>query len=608
MALFKHLAAHATRTALLLLTLVGFSSAAHAGFGDAGTYAVVQESYGSWTGGSNTTTDIRSYFDSPAAHVTDVLGITMDKVPLRATVFRPSASGKFPIVFILHGNHAPEEASFQGHAWLQQHLASHGYIAVAIDQDFLNGGFGEMDARAIVLLRHMQLWRKWSTTYGNAYYNKVDMTKIALVGHSRGGEAIAVAKALNTAHSASLTSAPDYYKFNISALFAIAPTDKYILTDIDPKTQRPYFANPANPNDPAQSAPIVLDDIAYATIHGSHDEDVGFFYGQNQYERAQRAALATPTHIKAAYMVNGANHKHFNSVWAAPCVAGYTSEACADGPFHIRPLSGLIRPDQSQQAVKVYLTAYLQNVLRAANSIDVLTNRTPDSSLPAGVTIVPRFQAKGRVVLNHYQEDASASTGSRSGVTNAGSNLFEMQEMNLFPNEIWFFGTPIAYPDYPHSYLATNALRLAWQSNAAEYRLNFASTTTVGSLVSSNPILSFDVGQMYEFAQDKNPKGVDQDFSVHLLVNYFGATQVSNALPVSNYARLPYPDRVYTYMNENEIGADFSHTMLRTVRIPLADFVAGKPTLNLNQIKGIVFKFNQKPSGRVLIDNIQVSK
>ncbi len=608
MALFKHMTASAARAASLLLALVVLPHAAHAGLGDPGTYSVIQESYGSWTGGANTTTDIRSYFDSPASHVSDVLGITMDKAPLRATVFRPSAIGKFPIVFILHGNHQPEEASFQGHAYLQQHLASHGYIAVAIDQDFLNGAFGELDARAIVLLRHMQLWRKWSTTYGNQYYNKADMTKIGLVGHSRGGEAITVAKILNTAHSSSLTSAPDYYKFNIAAMFSIAPTDKYILADVDPKTQNPYFADPANPTDPARSAPIVLDDAAYATLHGTHDEDVGHFYGQNQYERAQRATLATPTHIKAAYLVHGANHKHFNSIWAAPCVAGYTSEACADGPFHVRPLTGLIRPDQSQQALKVYLTAYLQNVLRAANTKDVLTNRVPDASLPAGVTIVPRYQDKGRVALNHYQEDASTSTGSRSGVTNAGSSLFEMQEMYLFPNEVWFFGSPMGYPDYPHSYLATNALKLAWQSNAAEYRLNFASTTTVGSLASSYPVLSFDVGQMYEFAQDKNPKGVDQDFSVHLLVNYFGITYVSNALPVSNYARLLYPDRVYSYMGENEIGNDFSHTMLRTVRMPLADFVAGKPTLALNQIKGIVFKFNQKPSGRLLLDNIQVSK
>ncbi|TCS33748.1 chlorophyllase-like protein [Paucimonas lemoignei] len=605
MSILKNLAA---RAAFMLAALAGFTQPAHAGYGDPGTYAVIQESYGSWTGGANTTTDITSYFNSPAYHVSEVLGITMDKAPLRATVYRPNATGKFPIVFILHGNHAPEEPSFQGHAYLQQHLASHGYIAVAVDEDFLNGAFGEIDARAIVLLRHMQLWRKWSTTFGNQYYNKVDMTKIALVGHSRGGEAISVAKVLNNLHSSSLTTAPDYYKFNIAALFSIAPTDKYILTDTDPKTQLPYFANPANPNDPAQSTPIVLDDVGYATLYGSHDEDVGFFYGQNQFERAQRATLGTPTHIKAAYMVDGANHKHFNSIWAAPCVAGYQSEACADAAFHVRPLSGLIRPDQSQQTLKVYLTAYLKNVLGATNTTDVLTNKTPDNSLPAGVTITPRYQDKGRVVLNHYEEDANTATGSRSGVTNAGSSLFEMEEMYTFPNEIWFFGSPMAYQNYPHTYLATNALRLAWQSNAAEYRLNFATTATVGSLVSTYPVLSFDVGQMYEFVQDKNPKGMDQDFTVQLLINYLGVTYASNALPVSNYARLTYPDRAYQMGGEDNIGSDFTHTMLRTVRIPMADFVAGRPLLALNQIKGIVFKFDRKPSGRVLIDNIQVSK
>jgi hypothetical protein len=604
MTLLKHL----SRALTVIATVFAFAAPAHAGYGDAGTYSVIQESYGSWTGGANTTTDIRAYFNTPNDYVVNTLGITMDKAPLRATVYRPNATGAFPIVFILHGNHAVEEPSFRGYAYLQQHLASHGYIAVSVDEDFLNMADGEVDARAIVLLRHMQLWRKWSSTYGNAYYNKVDMNKIALIGHSRGGEAVAVAKILNTTHSGPYTTSPDYYKFNIGAVFSIAPTDKYILMETDPKTNKVYFANASYPTDPTKANPVVLDDVAYGTIQGTYDEDVVFFYGQNQYERAQRATLATPTGIKAAYLVNGANHRHFNSIWAAPCNAGYQSEACADGGIHPRPLSGLIPPAQSQQVAKVYITAFLQNALRAVNTANVLSNRTPDNSLPAGVVVAARYQDKGRVVINHYQEDATTSTGSRSGVTNAGVSLAEMQEQYLFSSEIWFMNVPQAYHDAPHAYLATNALKLAWQTASAEYKMNFATTTTVGSLVGTYPVLSFDAGQMYEFTQDKNPKGQDQNFTVHLLVNYNGVTYTSNVLPVSNYTALKYPQRVYKLMGEDSVGNDLSISMMRTVRIPLADFVAGKPTLQLNQIKGIVFKFGQKPTGRILIDNVQVSK
>src|SRR5690242_7050260 len=106
-------------------------------------------------------TDVSSYFNSPDWSVP----YTMNHVPLHGIVRYPKGNGPFPLVLIVHGNHDPTVSSEQGYIYLLDLLASHGFISVSVDENFLNGGvWGEMDARAIVLLRHLQRWRTWNST------------------------------------------------------------------------------------------------------------------------------------------------------------------------------------------------------------------------------------------------------------------------------------------------------------------------------------------------------------------------------------------------------------------------------------------------------------
>src|SRR5678816_2537480 len=85
------------------------------------------------------------------------------------------------------------------------------------------------------------------------------------MGHSRGGEAVAVAAAFNT-----LSHYPDDatigfdFHYGIKAVVAIAPVDGQY--------------SPAN-------RPTPLDNVNYLVIHGSHDGDVSSFMGLRQYAR-----------------------------------------------------------------------------------------------------------------------------------------------------------------------------------------------------------------------------------------------------------------------------------------------------------------------------------
>jgi predicted dienelactone hydrolase len=55
----------------------------------------------------------------------------------------------------------------------------------------------ENDGRGWLLLEHLAQWQEWQQTAGNPFYGKVDMERIVLMGHSRGGEAAAIAAAFN---------------------------------------------------------------------------------------------------------------------------------------------------------------------------------------------------------------------------------------------------------------------------------------------------------------------------------------------------------------------------------------------------------------------------
>ena len=159
-------------------------------------------------------------------------GFGTDALPRNAQVWYPAGEGPFPLVLILHGNHAMTDFSEGGYAYLGELLASRGFIAASVDENFLNLSlYGkakfETDARAWLLLQHLELWEDWNAQPSSVFYQKVDLDQIALIGHSRGGEAVGLAAAFNQ-----LERYPENgrilwdFDFNIKSVVAIAPVDQ----------------------------------------------------------------------------------------------------------------------------------------------------------------------------------------------------------------------------------------------------------------------------------------------------------------------------------------------------------------------------------------------
>ncbi|NOS55323.1 MAG: hypothetical protein HOP37_03595, partial [Cyclobacteriaceae bacterium] len=197
-------------------------------------------------------------------------GFGVKDFPLNGRVWMPKGEGKFPIVFIVHGNHGMEDFSDPGYGYLGELLASRGFIFVSVDENFLNGSWSgdfrgkEMPTRAWLLLKHIELWKKRSADSSSIFYNKANLESVVLAGHSRGGEAAPIAAHFNT-----LRYFPDNanvkfdFHFGIKGVVAIAPTDK------------------------RYSRRINLNNISYLSLQGSYDSDEASFFGFRQYQRVK---------------------------------------------------------------------------------------------------------------------------------------------------------------------------------------------------------------------------------------------------------------------------------------------------------------------------------
>ena len=143
---------------------------------------------------------------------TSYWGFDVTEMPLQGRVWYPEGDGPFPLVLIVHGNHTMEDYSDPGYGYLGELLASRGIILASVDENFLNFAISawvdllenrpglqeENDARGWLLLEHLAQWRDWNTEPGHLFQNKIDIDRVALIGHSRGGEAVAVAASFNS--------------------------------------------------------------------------------------------------------------------------------------------------------------------------------------------------------------------------------------------------------------------------------------------------------------------------------------------------------------------------------------------------------------------------
>ncbi|MEJ7650377.1 MAG: hypothetical protein WKF57_15295 [Nakamurella sp.] len=229
---------------------------------------------------------------------TSVWGFDASQLPIQGLLFVPAGSEPAPLVVIVHGN-SLFAGSERGFGYLARALAARGYVVAAIDENFLSTGLldksdpigGAGITRAWLVLQHVHQLLGWSAGIDTALSGRIDPRQVALVGHSRGGEAVAVAAALSRAiGTVPGTQVPVPSDVDIRTVVALAPSDGQ--TEVDGK-------------------PVQLTDIDYLTVGGTLDADVGTFAGALQYARV----IPGEGRVKAAVLIDRANHTQFNENW-----------------------------------------------------------------------------------------------------------------------------------------------------------------------------------------------------------------------------------------------------------------------------------------------------
>lgn len=498
-------------------------------------------------------------------------GFTEREYPLNGTVWYPKEEGKYPLVMIVHGNHAMEDYSDSGYAYLGELLASQGFIAVSVDENFLNGSWSgsmgnENDARAWMLLKHLEVFEKWNQSIDNVFYEKVDMENIALIGHSRGGEAVATAATFNK-----LDLYPNDadivfdFGFNIVSVVAIAPTDGQY--------------KPGGKLTP-------LENVNYLVLQGSQDGDISSFYGDLQYDRV--AFTDDKEYFKSSLYIEGANHGQFNTTWGNIDIGG------PSGLFlNVKPMIG---GEEQRKIAKIYISSFLQNTLyNKSDYIKLFQNHNYGQKILPKTKYISKFEDSNYSVIANFEEDVDITTGTLSGVKLKGERFRFWREKDA----------PLRNEDEKNNsgvflrWKNTYGIETKNKKSFATYKVKLPKDLSKKELNKSS-ILNFSLA---DTGFSENIGNIDLTIEVkdkNGLVSEVALSEVGALNPAFKVKFTKWSFLEKTYDNEIEMG-------LQSYRIPLGNFMEKNPEVSLSNIEYINFIFNKTTEGEVLLDDIGFS-
>ncbi|CAM4520322.1 dienelactone hydrolase [Paenibacillus endophyticus] len=524
--------------------------------------------------------DASSYITKWSKLKTWFWGFDERELPLNGRVWMPKGDGPFPLTLIVHGNHLMEDFSDGGYGYLGELLASKGIIAVSVDENFLNYSVwsgipnNDMKVRAWVLLKHLQQIKSFHAAQGNPLSGQVDFGQVALIGHSRGGQAVAMAADADRWFSKdqTLDSLSD---IAIQSVVAIAPTDK----QVDDKSAR-------------------LSGVNYLTLQGARDADVNNFYGDRQYGRTTFSNDSN--RFKAALYIADANHSQFNSAW------GRMDERPPGGLFLNR--KELLQADEQRLISKVYVSAFLQATLLGESSYKPLF-----ADYRYGLAWLPetsysnRYEASDFEAVTRY-DDGQGKTLLKSGGMAAVSG---MTNWNITAAE-----------DRDGNNKGTKGMELEWDAAGAQYELELPvhtrlqdDDTTRTKLVFSMANLERDI--MAEKIADAS-EAVDGDQShvselpplpaVEIEVTTSegerAEVELAELMPVTPPAYTSF--MTYSWLEDrmkNKKYKESTEPVFQTFTLPLEQFGTDNTTIAVNEIKTITFRFLDGP-GKIMLDDI----
>jgi dienelactone hydrolase len=495
-------------------------------------------------------------------------GFDTTALPLNGLVWRPAGAGPFPLVLIVHGNHTAGDYSDPGYAYLGEHLASRGFIAASVDQNFLNGWFfydgegEEMPVRAWLLLKHLQEWRKWNADPANPFYGQVDLARVALMGHSRGGEAATHAASMNKKfyYPIDQVAQKGEFGFGIKAVVGIAPPDAQY-----------------RPGGRAET----LKDVSYLALYGGHDQDLWWAAPFQQYNRVEFEG--NPRAFKAAAYIYRANHGQFNTVWGDADQGEIGSLMLNRKP--------LLAAEQQRIAGKVFMTAFLEAALMGKDDYRAVF-QSPASArawLPEDVIITGYEDATFRAVNTNQRLtkqdgiDAVQGRSKAQGLTTARRETLPLRNGENQGNNVMF---------------------LQWEpGNSPSYTLELPTRRDAPIRIDSEDSVTFTLAT-----------AMDDATPVEITVQLRDADGTRVSLPLSRFGVIHPPVAAHMLKSQplSELlnAEDFEEMrtpyerVMQTYMLPLHAFLAVDTGLDVTNIAAIRFEMNGARAGRIYLDQV----
>lgn len=492
-------------------------------------------------------------------------GFDQSQLPLNGRVWMPEGEGPFPLVLMVHGNHLMEDYSDDGYNYLGELLASRGFITVSVDENFLNYSVwsdipdNDMTMRAWVLLKHLEQIRTFAEQADTPFSGKVDLANIALIGHSRGGQAVAMAAESNLWFANDRDLKDDLHSFGIKGLIALAPTDS-VVDNKQPK----------------------LNNISYMVLQGARDGDLYEYFGERQYART--TFTPNDSGFKTYLHIEDANHAQFNSTW------GDLDLAVPKGLFLNQ--RQLMEGTDQRQIAKVYVSAFLETVLhKKEDYTELFQNYGSGVQWLPGSTYFSKYEDNKFEELARYEEDEDKTTLLNGG-TAAASGLIWSEEAYLPKND----GVVLEW----------NKTISGNRSSDTYYSLEWDNNSLLNRLVTSDG-LSFSIAnQSVDLKLKQGETLSTPEINVALQTH----DDLTVMVPLSQFITLTSPDM--TYFTESKwLEKHFDsgrydlpeQPIFQTIRLPFGEFQKVNSSFNPANLKRITFYFNGGP-GKIMLDDL----
>jgi outer membrane protein OmpA-like peptidoglycan-associated protein len=475
---------------------------------------------------------------------------------------RPAGSGKLPLAVLVHGHHnhyavTPggvllEKESFRGYRYLQEELARAGIASISVDTNMANATGSFIELRADLVLEALKCLKRRAAVQGSILFNRFNFDRVALMGHSRGGDAVVRVVNKNRA-------APAASRFGILTVCSLAPTD---LTGGQVAANRMFLDQ--------------YDLEFYSVLYGALDGDVSGRGGSNSpggtgfrhYDRARCQ--------KALVFAERCCHNSFNSIWHA--------DGVENGVRPADRASGKLVDEATHRKLAIeYIGTQFKAVLKGTASKTNLFNGTTPSATGLATAILWAFGNPMWIIDDFENPAGNLAKGTRR--LNSGAALSDFGSIQIPA------GTSINDHVLEQGHVVHADTAVASGSPSG-----IETTLPVGSRdITLSTTLALDVGAFFDTTSETTINaGTAPTFSVVLQDNK-GATAAAAGSSFSPSLRKPF-------FHELSSGENVTALHLETLKIPLTTFTG----IDLRNVVKIDVRVSP-PSGHLFIDDIKLA-